>query len=330
MTNKPLVSIIIPTFNQKDFVGDTLESVIAQTYTNIEIIVTDDGSTDGTVQVLREYASKYPTKIRLITNNENTGITKNCNRALRAVTGEFISWLGGDDLMSVDKIEKQVELLLSRPDAVGCIHDAEVFESDSGKVLGLFSEIYNGKKGFKEGGVELWFDPGYFMLPSTEMIRSGAIPVHGFDERLMFGDWIFDVEVFRHGKCAVINEVLGKYRRHSKNITSSPIGKLKALEEGLINLAIVDSNYPELHSLVRKLKISSFIGEAGVSFKNGDIRRSNACVKILMYEGAFMRAISTYLALRFLSKYISVQIAKERHHRSKLFVVLSSILQRGL
>jgi glycosyltransferase involved in cell wall biosynthesis len=330
MMNKPLVSVIIPTYNQKDFVSETLESVLAQTYSNLEIIVTDDGSTDGTVDILNEYASKYPTKIKLIVNNKNEGITKNFNRGLNAVNGEFIAWLGGDDLMLPDKIKKQVELLISRPDAAGCVHEAEVFESDSGKVIGLFSEIYNGKKGFKEGGVELWFEPGYLMLPSTEMFRSALRPIQGLDERLLFGDWLYDIEVFRHGNCAVLNEVLGKYRRHPQNITSNSIAKNKGFEETLIVLAVIDSKYPELHTLVKKTRISSYIAVAGLSFKNGDIKRSNAYVKILIYEGAIISAVTTFIALRFFSKYISSQLAKDRHQRSRLFTRLSRILQRGI
>lgn len=325
--NEPLVSIIIPTYNQKDFVRETLESVLAQTYSNIEIIVTDDGSTDGTVYILQEYVSRYPTKIKLITSNKNTGITKNANRGLKAVKGEFIAWLGGDDLMLPDKIKKQVELLRSRPDAVGCIHEAEVFESDSKKVIGLFSEVYNGKRGFKEGGVELWFEPNYNMLPSTEMFRSTVRPINGYDERLLFGDLLYDIEVFRHGKCVVINEVLGKYRRHSQNITRSPLAESKSVEESLIVLGIVESKYPELYPLVKKKRISLFIGRAGVYFKNGDIRKSNAYVKCLVYERAIIRAVATYVSLRLLTKYISSQLEKERHHRSRLFTKLCKILR---
>jgi glycosyltransferase involved in cell wall biosynthesis len=328
MIDQPLVSIIIATFNQRDFVSESIDSALNQNYTNIEIIVTDDGSNDGTIEILQEYASNYPNKIKLITSEKNTGITKNGNRGLNVATGEFIAWLGGDDLMMPDKIKKQVEVLISRPDAVGCCHDAEVFESGSGKIIGLFSELYNGKKGFKEGGIEMWFKPGYFMLPSTIMFRSKFKPTHGFDERLLFGDWLFDIEVFKNGKCAVINEVLGKYRRHSHNITSSLISRTKGLEENLIILGIVESRYPELYPFVKKMRKALFLTAAGSSFNNGDIPRSNNYIKNMIYDGAIISGVIAFLSLRLFNKYISHQISKEAFSRSRWFVILSNILKR--
>jgi glycosyltransferase involved in cell wall biosynthesis len=329
MTKGSLVSIIIPTYNQEDFISETLESVLAQTYINTEIIVTDDGSTDRTPEILQQYASNF-SKINLITSEKNTGVVKNINRALNVVNGEFIAWLGGDDLMMPEKIEKQVNLLMGRPDAVGCCHDAEVFESDSGKALGLFSEIYNSKKGFREGGIELLFDPGYHMLPSTIMFRSIYRPIEGFDERLLFGDWLYDIEIFRHGKCVVINEVLARYRRHSKNITGSLIAKSKGFEENLIILAIVDSKYPELHYFTKKMRKAFFIDAALASFRNGDILKSNSYINILKSEGAIIRAITIYISLRIFYNYISKEMSKERGQKSRLFVKISSLIRRGL
>src|SRR6185369_8625379 len=223
-----LVSVVIPTYNQVEFVKETIESVLAQGYQPLEIIVTDDGSIDGTAEVIQEFAKQHPKKIIPVLSNRNTGIAANLNRGLRNARGEYIAWLGGDDLMLPDKIKKQVELLRRRSDAIGCCHDAEIFESPSGRVLGSFSRLMNGKSGFREGGVELWFDASYFMLPSTVMVRSSAIPAHGFDERLKYAnDWLLDIEIFRQGKCAVINEILGRYRRHGNNVT----GDVRARKE---------------------------------------------------------------------------------------------------
>ncbi|MCR4399290.1 MAG: glycosyltransferase family 2 protein, partial [Syntrophomonadaceae bacterium] len=155
---EPKVSVIIPTYNQAEFVRDTLESVLAQTYPNMEIIVTDDGSVDDTPTILREYASRYPDRIVAVTSDRNTGIASNTNRGWKKANGDFVAWLSGDDVMYPTKIEKQVEVLLRRGDAAGCCHDADVFDSRTGQSLGLFSELYNGKRGFREGGVELLFD----------------------------------------------------------------------------------------------------------------------------------------------------------------------------
>jgi len=130
-----LVSVVIPTYNQIEFVRETFDSVLAPDYPWIEIIISDDGSVDGTSEVIKEYEARYSEKIVPVISDKNTGIAANFNRGLNKVRGEYIAWLGGDDLMFPQKIRKQVELLQQRLDAVGCCHDAEVFESPSGRIL---------------------------------------------------------------------------------------------------------------------------------------------------------------------------------------------------
>ncbi|MFC4769940.1 glycosyltransferase [Effusibacillus consociatus] len=327
---EPKVSVIIPTYNQVDFVHETINSVLNQTYSNIEIIITDDGSTDGTQKVLQKYGSQHPDKIKLVMSDKNTGIASNFNRGLNVVSGDFIAWLGGDDLMFSEKIEKQVELLKSRPDAVGCCHDAEVFESDSGKILGLFSELYNGKRGLREGGIELLFDASYLMLPSTMMIRSAAVPTHGFDDRLKYtNDWLFDIEVFRQGKCVVINEVLGKYRRHDNNITSSPLSKHNGFEEGMLVLGVVEARYPELHRYVKKRRTVFFLGEAAKSYGRGEFSRCKGYIKKAILDGAIIRGLCIYFGLSLFGKFILQQIPKQAYNRPRWFVKIYKFILGG-
>ena len=86
--NKGLVSVSVITYNQEEFIEETLESILNQSYNNIEIIVSDDCSTDRTVQILKNYAKKYPNIVKPILNTENKGITENSNAALSACRGE--------------------------------------------------------------------------------------------------------------------------------------------------------------------------------------------------------------------------------------------------
>jgi hypothetical protein len=205
-----------------------------------------------------------------------------------------------------------------------------VFDSDSGKVYGVFSELYNGKRGFREGGVELWFEPDYFMLPSTLMIRSSACPSHGFDERLRYLDWLFDIEVFRNGKCVVINEVLGKYRRHDSNITSSDLVKETGFEESMLALGILEARYPELYSLIKKRRRAFFIAEAAKSFKRGLRRRSDAYIYVAVREGAWVRGLAAYAGLRVMGTYISSQIGKAHYARPAWFIRVTRFIKGGL
>lgn len=323
-----LVSVVIPTYNQIDFVRETFDSVLAQEYSNFEIIISDDGSIDGTVEVIQEYAVRYPDKIVAVLSDKNTGIAANFNRGLRKVRGEFIAWLGGDDLMFPEKLSMQVELLQQRVDAVGCCHDAEVFELPSGKVLGIFSQLMNGKRGFREGGVELWFDASYFMLPSTVMIRSEAVPPHGFDERLKYAnDWLLDIEIFKQGKCVVINKVLGKYRRHANNITGNVLAKKQGNEDGMIALCIIDARYPELHNLVRKRRIVFFLAAATWAFRDGDLKKSRNYLKVAIYQGAIIRGVAMYFGLAIFGTYVLKQTALTPYQRSPFFMKLSKFIK---
>jgi hypothetical protein len=178
----------------------------------------------------------------------------------------------------------------------------------------------NGRLGFKEGGVELWFDANYFMLPSTVMIRSEALPAHGFDERLKYAnDWLLDIEIFRQGKCVVINDVLAKYRRHANNVTADPRARKQGNEDGMVALSIVDARYPDLHYLVRKRRIVFFLAAASWAFRDGQFKKSRDYLKVAIRQGAYARAISLFVGLWLFGPYILKQTALMPYQRSVFF-----------
>jgi glycosyltransferase involved in cell wall biosynthesis len=110
----PLVSIIIPVYNKEAYIRETLDSALGQTYSNTEIILVDDGSTDGSFEILKEYLEKNPDKINLI-DQDNQGVSVSTNVGIHASKGEYIQFLDADDLMSSDKIENQMGLLRGKP-----------------------------------------------------------------------------------------------------------------------------------------------------------------------------------------------------------------------
>jgi glycosyltransferase involved in cell wall biosynthesis len=104
---KPLVSILIPGYNSEEWIADTLQSAIAQTWPRKEIIVVDDGSRDRTAEVARRFASKEVA----VVSTENQGAAAARNHALRLSQGNYIQWLDADDLLAPDKIERQLAVL---------------------------------------------------------------------------------------------------------------------------------------------------------------------------------------------------------------------------
>jgi len=119
MKNNPLVSILIPTYNSVDFVEDTVRSIMNQTYTNIEIVIVDDASTDGTMKIL-EKLSKEDKRIKLLQNKKNLGITDNMNNGIHKCNGKYIAILDGDDWAYPYRIEEQVKLMEKDEEVVLC------------------------------------------------------------------------------------------------------------------------------------------------------------------------------------------------------------------
>ena len=120
MQNK-LVSVIIPVYNVEKYVKKAIQSIQNQTYTNLEIIVIDDGSSDDTYNIVEKLA-KDDNRIKLYKNEKNLKIVKTLNRALSLANGEYIARMDGDDISAFDRIEKKVRFLEENKqfDLVGC------------------------------------------------------------------------------------------------------------------------------------------------------------------------------------------------------------------
>ncbi len=104
---QPLVSILIPAYNSQEWLADTLESAIAQTWPRKEIIVVDDGSRDHTAEVARRFTSK---EVAVVTT-KNQGAAAARNHAMRLSQGDYIQWLDADDLLAPEKVERQIAAL---------------------------------------------------------------------------------------------------------------------------------------------------------------------------------------------------------------------------
>ncbi|MDE7154152.1 MAG: glycosyltransferase [Muribaculaceae bacterium] len=113
----PKVSIIIPVYNGSNFVAEAIESALAQTYRNLEIIVVNDGSTDGgaTDEAVKPYLDRI-----VYIPKKNGGVSSALNTGIKAMTGEYFSWLSHDDLYAPDKVEKQVALIKTPDDIILC------------------------------------------------------------------------------------------------------------------------------------------------------------------------------------------------------------------
>jgi len=143
--NLPKVSVIIPLYNQKQFIGDAINSLLNQTYPIIEIIVVNDGSTDNPLPILEEYKDKI-----VLINQKNMGLAGARNTGIKYSSGEYIQFLDADDFLNKDKIKLQLDLA-EMQNATVCYCEIAQYDNDSkhsylryiGEVKDMFSCLYN-------------------------------------------------------------------------------------------------------------------------------------------------------------------------------------------
>lgn len=125
-SSAPRISVVIPVYNGTNYLREAIDSVLAQTYTNYECIVVDDGSTDGTWELIQSYGDK----VRGI-RQPNGGTANAFNNGVRAARGEFISWLSHDDNYLPHKLQRQIEVMDAHPEAGGCYSDFYLIDNTS-------------------------------------------------------------------------------------------------------------------------------------------------------------------------------------------------------
>lgn len=137
-----LISVIIPTFNRARCVLRAVESAANQTYPDIEIIVVDDGSTDGTAPLLRTYACRHP--FRFIESGANEGAPAARNRAIAISNGRWVAFLDSDDIWHARKLERQVAALVAAGPEFGACYTALADYDDTGRLCGMSRAIDQG------------------------------------------------------------------------------------------------------------------------------------------------------------------------------------------
>jgi len=259
------VSVLIPSYNQENVIEQTVMSALTQDYDNLEVIVSDDASLDQTPQILREIQTKYPERLKIFLHETNLGVTKNHTRGLLECHGDFIAFQDGDDLFLPGKIRKQVEFMLNHPDCTISSHDVDVFDSETGRTLYLWSKRF----GQREGGARELVRYGNYLSSVSVMVRRMHLPEYGYDDRIRIGsDWLLWLEVLSRGKGKIryLDEVLARYRRHAGNLTNVSNWKY---EDQLITLALVETKWPGLlfPARMRRSEIQFMVGMSAFSQK---------------------------------------------------------------
>ena len=214
-TEQPFISVVIPVYNAEKYVEETIRSVLSQTYHHFEIIVVDDGSTDGSMEIVRSLSKD----IRII-SQANRGCAAACTAGMKAASGEFIQVLGADDILFPEKFEKQMDVFVvdESLDIVFC--DAVKFSADSNNVKkykrrNITHRWLRGKKDLLKVLLKR-----NVMSAVTPLIRKRWYERVGYyDERLTnLEDWNAYLRMVQLGaRFLYMDEVLAGIRRHEKN-----------------------------------------------------------------------------------------------------------------
>jgi len=204
-----IVTVIIPSYNREKYIRETIDSVLSQTYENIDIVVVDDGSTDHSREILESYGDR----IRILEHEgrANRGQSAAINLAMRSTGGKYVAILDSDDVWTVDKIEKQVEYLERHPE-IGIVYGNGHAIDEDGKIL--YKLIPPGHREENDPGRMLL--ECHFNIPSNAIVRRSAFDQVGeFDESLRSSqDHDMAIRLVEVTKAAFIDEPVWYYRRH--------------------------------------------------------------------------------------------------------------------
>jgi glycosyltransferase involved in cell wall biosynthesis len=217
----PLISIALCTFNGEKYLRKQLDSLVSQTYPNLEIVAVDDQSTDQTWEILQEYHHRYP-KFTCLRNSSNLGLQRNFEKALKHCHGEWIAISDQDDIWDKDKIQKLYDISHGN---ILVYHDSEFIKENEESMDIFMSEKLNFVRG-KNPKPFLLFNcvSGHSMLFHHSLLEK-ALP---FPEVGFYDHWLAFV-ASHWGNIDFIQEPLVKYRQHSNNVTDV-LGKSKQLK----------------------------------------------------------------------------------------------------
>lgn len=221
-----LVSIVMVNYNQEKFLKKAIDSVLIQTYKNWELIIVDDGSTDRSVDIIKEYEDD---RIKPIFLQENSHICIATNTGFAAVNGKYIARLDSDDIWEKEKLEKQMDFLQQNPDAKVCFTQIELIDENGENINDREPELlslYNSRQKSREEWIKFFFFVGNSLLPTLIFEKKLLDIVGGFKlNYCQTHDFEFLIRLIKHTDFYFVEEELVKYRRTSAQNSASTVKK---------------------------------------------------------------------------------------------------------
>lgn len=235
----PMVSVLMSCYNHEKFVGEAIESVLAQNFNDFEFIILDNGSTDGSTQIIADY-EKEDDRIRAIFHKKNLGIPRALNELIDSAKGKFLARLDSDDVWVNNKLEKQLEVMKQDENLIVWT-EADLIDAESISTGKKFTQRYENLK--RDGNIFDQLLAGNYIFCSSMMYKRQNLEGIRYNEDIRnLNDHKFNLDLSYRYKYYFIPEILSKYRLHGGNTIFSDmdgwykdymaIGKFIAQEYG--------------------------------------------------------------------------------------------------
>lgn len=277
MTN-PLISICIPVYNVASFIGETLESIKNQSYTNWELIVVDDGSDDGTKMILDTFRKSVKQQVSYFKNEVNRGPSATRNTAVSSAKGDWYAFLDGDDVWHFDHLKHMIMTTQENPDCDFIYSDLKYFFDDIDTPLFGISSIVS-EEHLRTFPISL-YKQDFFIQPSTMMVSPKLYStINGFDESYRFAeDLKFNLKCLQKGfKFAYSGISTCYHRKHSDGFSTNSFkmtyNHAKVFEE------TIAWNWIEIPMKLRYKKAANYWLYTAMMAKKSDLKLSKSSIK---------------------------------------------------
>ena len=256
MNESPKVTVVIPVYNREKYLGDAIDSILSQTFTDFELLVIDDGSTDRTKEVMQSY---HDPRMRLVCNETNEGIPRTRNKGIQLARGEYLAFLDSDDWAYPERLVKQVAFLDSHSDYVAVGAWIEWMDEEGrylrrGKRKPVLPDDIAAQRLFQQG-----------IENSTSMARTVVLWEYGHREEYDVGeDFDLWARIAAKHKLATLPEVLLCRRIHAGQITQEKAYRIKdtllaiyASQLRALGVAFTDTDL-DRHFLLRSMRKLKF------------------------------------------------------------------------
>jgi alpha-1,3-rhamnosyltransferase len=261
----PLVSLLLQSYNHRRFLDQSVGTAISQTWPEKEIWVVDDGSTDGSHEILSDWSRRSGFRYD---HQANKGLIRTLNRMIAGSSGEFVALQATDDFWHPEKTKRQVEFMVAHPDVDVCLTSTVCVDTD-GNRLGSASQQFLSPSPAGYGFEALFL--GHSVIPcASALFRRSALERFGpYDPGFPVEDLWFWLRLTRaDGKIAFLPEELTSYRLHGANLHA----KTAFMEREILKIVDSHSDHP-LHAAARRRWVAAFFSEWTISDKWQALRR---------------------------------------------------------